>query len=78
MDAAAKEPKVKSLVYTSSSTAALIPQPDKIIKISKDTWDDSAVQEAKSEPNAWNVYSASKTGIIERIRSLDYQRQSQF
>lgn len=55
MSAASNEPGIKSLVYTSSSTAALIPQPDKVIKIAKDTWDDSAVEEAKTKPNPWNV-----------------------
>lgn len=62
MSAASKESGIKSVVYTSSSTAALIPQPDKVIKITKDTWDDAAVEEAKTKPDAWNVYSASKTG----------------
>lgn len=35
--AALKEPSVKSLVYTSSSTAALLPKPNKHIEVTKDT-----------------------------------------
>lgn len=56
MTAALTEPRIKSLVYTSSSTAALMPQPDKRITVTKDTWDDESVNAAQSpEPDAWNV-----------------------
>ena len=61
MTAATREPSIKALVYTSSSTAALMPQPDKVIKVTKETWDDEAIERANSNPNPWNVYSASKT-----------------
>ena len=61
MTAATKEPGIKSLVYTSSSTAALMPQPNKVIKMTKETWDDDAVKAAETNPDAWNVYGASKT-----------------
>lgn len=40
LTAASKEPTIKSFVYTSSSVAALLPQPDKVIKVTKDTWDE--------------------------------------
>jgi len=50
VSAALKEPSVKSLVYTSSSTAALLPQPNKHIEVSKDTWNEDSVKAAKG-PN---------------------------
>ncbi|GAB7330188.1 hypothetical protein MBLNU13_g01854t2 [Cladosporium sp. NU13] len=60
--AALKDPSVKSLVYTSSSTAALLPQPNKRIEVTKDTWNDDSVNAAKGpKPNQWEVYGASKT-----------------
>lgn len=56
------EPGIKSLVYTSSSTAALMPQPDKVIRVTKDTWNDDSVRIANGpNPDAWNIYGASKT-----------------
>ena len=62
MSAAIKESGIKSLAYTSSSTAALMPQPNKVIKVTKDTWDDDAVNIANGpNPDAWNIYGASKT-----------------
>ena len=54
MTAANKEPNIKALVYTSSSVAALMPQPDKVIHVTKDTWDDAAVKAANEpNPDAW-------------------------
>ena len=54
--AALQEPSVKSLVYTSSSTAALLPQPNKRIEVTKDTWNDDSVNAAKGpNPNEWEV-----------------------
>jgi nucleoside-diphosphate-sugar epimerase len=38
-----------------------MPQPDKVIKVDKETWDDVVVEDAKTKPNPWNVYGASKT-----------------
>jgi hypothetical protein len=55
-----KEPSVKSLVYTSSSTAALLPQPNKHIKVTKDTWNENSVKAAKGpNPNEWEVRFAT-------------------
>lgn len=54
--AALRESGIKSLVYTSSSVAALLPQPNKVIKVTKDTWDDDAVNAAKGQnPTQWDV-----------------------
>ncbi|KAJ7618817.1 NAD-P-binding protein [Mycena polygramma] len=63
LESAAKEPGVKSVVYTSSSTACLLPQPDKAIVVAEDMWNESAVAEAYSNPSPdpFVVYAASKT-----------------
>ncbi|KAK5121073.1 hypothetical protein LTR85_005557 [Meristemomyces frigidus] len=62
LTSASKEPGIKSVVYTSSSTAALLPQPNKEIKVTADTWDDAAVEQAdRPDPDAFVVYGASKT-----------------
>ncbi|KAJ6475923.1 NAD-P-binding protein [Mycena vitilis] len=60
---AAKEPGIKSLVYTSSSSAALLAQPGKVIVVTEDTWNESAIAEAHGNPNPDPVvvYAASKT-----------------
>ncbi|KAK5674679.1 hypothetical protein LTS10_012680 [Elasticomyces elasticus] len=60
---ARKEPSVKSVVYTSSSTAAISPEPDKKVVVTKTTWNDAAVASARNDPNAGavNIYAASKT-----------------
>lgn len=50
LTSATKEPGIKSVVYTSSSTAALLPHPNEVIKVTKDTWDEEAVKGAY-EPN---------------------------
>lgn len=62
MTAATKEPGIKSVVYCSSSTAALLPKPNEVIKVEKGTWNEETVRIA-SEPNpdAFSVYGASKT-----------------
>ncbi|KAK5131796.1 hypothetical protein LTR08_000551 [Meristemomyces frigidus] len=59
---ATKEPSVKSLVYTSSSTAVMMPQANEAITVTKGTWNDASVK-AAYEPNAagYSVYAASKT-----------------
>lgn len=65
--AAAKEPSVKRVVLTSSSTAAASPQPNKKFVIDSNTWNDEAVKAAWAPPpyeglqRRLDVYSASKT-----------------
>ncbi|KAJ6516919.1 NAD-P-binding protein [Mycena vitilis] len=63
LKAAAKEPGVKSVVYTSSSTAALLPSIGKKLVVTEDTWNESVVEEARTNPKAdgFILYSASKT-----------------
>ena len=48
--AAEKEPSVKRFVYTSSSTACLIPQPNKEITVDKETWNQDAIEQAWKPP----------------------------
>lgn len=60
LKAASKEPKVKSLVLTSSSVAALVPVPDQKKIVTKDTWNEQAIEDARTQPTPYNVYSASK------------------
>lgn len=67
--AAAKEPSVKRFTLTSSSTATMLKKPGvEGIVATKDTWNDEAVEAAKTTgtvigPNwyAYIVYAASKT-----------------
>ncbi|KAJ7603330.1 NAD-P-binding protein [Mycena polygramma] len=63
LESAAKELGVKSVVYTSSSTACLLPQPDKAIVVTEDTWNEFTVAEAHGNPSPdpFVVYAASKT-----------------
>ena len=67
LESAAQEPSVKRFVLTSSSTAALIPKPNNPLKVTTDTWNDEAVEQAYSVPppyrpeHALPVYAASKT-----------------
>ncbi|CCC07169.1 hypothetical protein SMACR_01192 [Sordaria macrospora] len=67
LESAAREPSVKRFVLTSSSTAALIPKPNNPFKVTTDTWNDEAVEQAYRDPppygpeHALPVYAASKT-----------------
>lgn len=63
LKAATKEPNVKSLVITSSSTAAISPVPNEKIVITADTWNDKVIEEVRakgSSAGGYAVYSASK------------------
>ena len=53
-------------MLTSSSTAALTPQANTKLRITKDSWNTSAIEQAWAPPpyesaRAWSVYSAGKT-----------------
>ncbi|KAJ7615597.1 hypothetical protein DFH06DRAFT_1343565 [Mycena polygramma] len=64
LKSAAKEAGVKSVVYTSSSTACLLPDMAlrKKIVITQDTWNEASMEEARNNPKAhpFTVYAASK------------------
>jgi nucleoside-diphosphate-sugar epimerase len=55
LEAASTEPKVKSVVYTSSSTAALMPISNEKIIVTKDTWNNAAVERVRTSasPHAY-------------------------
>ncbi|KEY72840.1 hypothetical protein S7711_04423 [Stachybotrys chartarum IBT 7711] len=66
LEAAAGETSVKRFVLTSSSTAALVPQPDTPTRVTVDTWNDEYVALAYRDPpyepeRGYAVYAASKT-----------------
>ncbi|RMX90014.1 hypothetical protein D0869_00441 [Hortaea werneckii] len=62
LKSASKEPSIKSVVYTSSSTAVLLPEANKEIAVTKDTWNQKAIDMAyQPDPNGYVVYGASKT-----------------
>jgi nucleoside-diphosphate-sugar epimerase len=67
LEAADKEPSVKRFVFTSSSTAATNPVPNKEFTIDQSSYNQVAIDKAWADPpyteadRAWNVYGASKT-----------------
>jgi nucleoside-diphosphate-sugar epimerase len=67
LEAADKEPSVQRFVFTSSSTAATNPVPNKEFNIDENSWNQVAIDKAWADPpyteadRAWNVYGASKT-----------------
>ncbi|KAL8666788.1 MAG: hypothetical protein Q9168_007416 [Polycauliona sp. 1 TL-2023] len=66
LSAASKSPSLTRFVFTSSSTAILIPILNKSFTISTNQWNDLAVSEAWAPPpynpdRAFTVYAASKT-----------------
>lgn len=66
MRSAAKHDSVKRFVLTSSSFAALLPQPNTPGTVTSETWNDEAVEHAYRPPpyeaeRVFSVYAASKT-----------------
>ncbi|KAL1847265.1 hypothetical protein Daus18300_014000 [Diaporthe australafricana] len=66
LQAAKKEGKgMKRFVYTSSSTAAILPKPGEAFTVTAESWNDEAVEmawaEKTGEKDAFVVYAASKT-----------------
>jgi len=62
LKAATLEPKIKSLVVTSSSCACLSPVPNEEITITKDSWNDAVLEKIRNGgATAYDVYAASKT-----------------
>jgi len=68
LEAASKEKTVTRFVITSSSTAATNPEPNKKFTIDENSWNEEAIADANKQPNAWNVYSASKTRGEQEVR----------
>lgn len=65
LKAASTEPKVKSFVYTSSSTAALSPVANEKIIVTKDTWNDAAVERVRTSASP-TAYGKSDFSIYIR------------
>lgn len=64
LTSASKAPSVKSVVYTSSSTAALMPAVNKEIIITPESWNDAGVEAANQpNPDGYTVYGASKVSM---------------
>jgi nucleoside-diphosphate-sugar epimerase len=66
LEAAMKEPSVQQFDYTSSVAAMITPQLSDTSRLTADTWNDEAVEQAWAPPpyepsRAWAVYAASKT-----------------
>lgn len=66
LKAAANEPSIKRFVMTSSSTAAVSPQPNKTFSVDEKTWNDEVVKQAWQPPyegvqKKLDVYTATKT-----------------
>lgn len=63
LEAASTEPKVKSVVYTSSSTAALSPVSNEKIIVTRDTWNNAAVERVRTSASP-HAYGKSESHII--------------
>lgn len=80
---AAKEPKVKRFVFTSSSTATSVPTPGKKFKIDSNSWNTEVEEYADFPPpyleeNAFKVYSASKTKAERAVWDFIKSEKPQF
>jgi hypothetical protein len=65
LKSAASEPSVKRFVYTSSSTAATAPKPNKEFNITTELWNEEDIKQAWAPPpynedRKWAVYGSSK------------------
>jgi nucleoside-diphosphate-sugar epimerase len=71
LEAARNEAAVKSFVFTSSSWAALAPDPSKKLTVSEWTWNEASVELARSkapaEDKGWAPYMALKTLLEQRM-----------
>ena len=83
LQSAAREPSIKRFVITSSSIAALTPQPGKEIEINSTTWNDSSIEQAWRPPpyeqeRMWDVYAASKTQCERELWKFAQEQQPSF
>lgn len=80
LEAATTEPKVKSVVYCSSSTAALSPVSNTKIIVTKDTWNDAVVERVRTSasPHAYGksgIHTTSNQTHTHRISSRRIRSQ---
>ena len=78
-----KEPSIKRFVMTSSSIAALTPQPEKEIKVDFSTWNDTSIERAWRPPpyeqeRMWDVYAASKTQCERELWKFAQEQKPSF
>lgn len=83
LEAAMKEPSVQQFVYTSSIAAMISPQLGDTTRLTADTWNDEAVQQAWApapyEPSrAWPVYAASKTQAEKAVWEFVNEKHPRF
>ena len=78
--AALNEPKVRSLVICSSSTAALVPTANTRIVVNKNTWNESILEDVRTNPtpSPYEIYAASKTGAERALWEAVEEKQPSF
>ena len=81
--AAAKEPGIVRLVYTSSSTSITTPHPGKRFTISTQNWNDKSIEEAWKPPpyepsRGYAVYAASKAQAERAMWDFVKEQKPQF
>lgn len=75
---------IKRFVFTSSSTAATTPVPDKEFEITEKSWNQYAIDKAWAPPpydqddRGWNVYGASKTEAEQQLWKFVKERKPHF
>ena len=92
-DAATRESSIESIVYTSDSFAALLPEPNQQIHVTEDTYNDSSTRSARDassadvvRASAWDstnafkmrVYAAAKAGAEKAIWQLVLDRKPRY
>ena len=83
LDAAAKEPSVKELVFTSSIVAATMPSPGNTTHVERGTYNDIATQLAWAPPpydpaHGFPVYMASKVAAEKAVWDFVEQKKPHF
>jgi len=83
LEAAAQKPSVKRFVLTSSSLAALIPNPINPVEVTTNTWNDEVVEWAYRDPpyepeRSLAVYAASKTSSEKEAWDFMDERKPSF
>ena len=83
LEAAQREPSVREFVYTSSIVAAAIPAPGDTTHVTRDTWNEAAVQLAWAPPpyeqnRGEIVYMASKTEAEKAVWKFVEEKKPHF
>lgn len=83
LEAATKEPSVKQFVYTSSVAAMISPQLGDTARLTANTWNNEAVEQAWAPPpyepiRAFTVYAASKTQAEKAVWEFANEKHPHF